>query len=59
MPAANPFQIIELLSMTCCFHFGLILDLLILGAFSEKFIIERKDDIFIATNGHVSHLFLF
>lgn len=58
MPAANPFQATEL-SMTCCLHFGLILDLLILGAFSENTVYNRKEKIvlFIARNGHVFHFF--
>lgn len=58
MPAANPFQATEL-SMTRCLHFGLILDLLILGAFSENRVYNRKEKIvlFIARNGHVFHLF--
>lgn len=44
MPAANTFQITELLSMTRCLHFGLILDLLVLGAFSENTVYNRKEE---------------
>ena len=45
MSAANPFQVIGLLSLTYCFHFVFILDLLILGAFSENEVCNRKEKI--------------
>lgn len=43
MPAANPFQVIGLLSLTYCFHFVLILNLLIWGTFSENEVYKRKE----------------
>lgn len=45
MPAANPFQVIALLSLTYCFRFVLILDLLVLGTLSENEVCNRKEKI--------------
>jgi len=43
MPSANPFQVTALLSLTYCFQFVLILDLLILGTFSENKVYNGKE----------------